>query len=105
MHGHEEQGVNQERQHLIMKDKIIGYTAYLLIIIGILSRTIAKLMKLPDEPLMFYQSIVIYIGLLILYISRYSQKSPTSRIVYNIVFALLALWLTYDGYNLFILQQ
>ena len=88
-----------------MKDKIIGYTAYLLIIIGILSRTIAKLMKLPDEPLMFYQSIVIYIGLLILYISRYSQKSPTSRIVYSIVFALLALWLTYDGYNLFILQQ
>ena len=85
-----------------MKDKIIGYTAYLLIIIGILSRTIAKLMKLPDEPLMFYQSIVIYIGLLILYISRYSQKSPTSRIVYNIVFALLALWIAYNGYRLFI---
>ena len=88
-----------------MKTKIIGYTAYLLIIIGILGRTISKLLKLPDEPLMFYQSIVIYIGLLILYISRYSQKSPTSRIVYNIAFALLALWLAYDGYSLFISQQ
>ena len=88
-----------------MKKKTIGYTAYLLIIIGILGRTIAKLLKLPDEPLLFYQSIVIYIGLLILYISRYSQKSPTSRIVYSIVFALLALWLAYDGYRLFISQQ
>ena len=85
-----------------MKNKIIGYTAYLLLIIGILGRTIAKPLKLPDESLMFYRNIVISIGLLLLYISRYSQKSPTSRIVYNIVFALLALWIAYNGYRLFI---
>lgn len=88
-----------------MKNKIIACTAYLLLIIGIMGRTIAKLMKLPDEPLMFYQSVIIYLGLLILYITRYRQKKRADRIIGGIIFALFALWLIYDGCSLFALQQ
>lgn len=88
-----------------MKSKIIAWTAYLLLIIGIMGRTIAKLTKLPDYPLEFYQTVTIYIGLLLLYINRYRQKERADRIIGGIIFALFALWLVYDGYSLFALHQ